>query len=40
MLKSNISDEYTHKYTKIKINSNYDLSLEKYIKYAKCGNTD
>ena len=30
MLKSNISDDYFHKYTKIKINSD-DLTLEKAI---------
>ena len=31
MLKSNISDVYSHKYTKIKINSDNDLPLEKTI---------
>ena len=31
MLKSNISDGYFHKYTKIKINSDDDLTLEKAI---------
>ena len=40
MLKSNISGEYSHKYTKIKTNTDHDLSLEKYIKYAKYSNID
>ena len=31
MLKSNISDIYSHKYTKIKINFNDELPLEKAI---------
>ena len=31
MLKSNISDVYSHKCTKIKINSDNDLPLEKPI---------
>ena len=31
MLKCNISDVYSHKYAKIKINSNGDLPLEKVI---------
>ena len=29
MLKSNISDVYSHKYTKIKLNSDDDLPFEK-----------
>ena len=40
MLKSNISNEYSHKYKKTKINSGYNLSLQIYIKNAKCSNTD
>ena len=40
MLKSNISGEFSHKCMKIKINTDYDLSLAKYIKYAKYSNTD
>ena len=40
MLKSNISDVFFfHKYTKIKINSDNDLPLEKNIKNAKYSNT-
>ena len=31
MLKSNISDVFSHKYTKVKINSYDDLPLEKAI---------
>ena len=31
MLKANISDVYSHEYTKIKINSDNDLPLEKTI---------
>ena len=31
MLKSNISDIYSHNYTKSKINSDHDLSLEKKL---------
>ena len=40
MLKSNISNEYSHKYKKTKINSGYNLSLQIYIQNAKCSNTD
>ena len=31
MLKNNISDVYSHKYTKTKVNSDDDLPLEKPI---------
>ena len=34
MLKSNISDVYSHKYMKIEINSDDDLRLEKTSKHA------
>ena len=33
MLKNNASDVYSHNYTRIKINSEDDLLLEKNIKY-------
>ena len=31
MLRSNISNVYSHKYTKVKINSDVDFSLEKIL---------
>ena len=34
ILKSNISDTYSHKYTNIKINSDDDLPFRKNIKHA------
>ena len=39
MLKTIHSDVYSHKYTKIKINSDDDLPLEISI-YEKCSNTN
>ena len=37
MLKSNISDVRSQRYTKIKINSDDDLPLENYMNLGKCG---
>ena len=37
MLKSNISEANSHKYTKIKINSDDNLHLESYINFVKSG---